>query len=199
MALKNNTSSSAYIRFKEGKFYRSNDKEQTFTEIEGEITGLSIQEDEYEGKPLRKLIVKMTDGLENFIISLSWDSVYASDLVGFLKSEKLDLSKTLSLVGVSKKGEDDKPKVGILVKQNDEFMKKYYTKDNPKGLPPMKQVTVNKKKTWEKSEMMDFLEDVLLNDLAKKVSKTKPATGQSGTMVTSESNSVSVSDDSMPF
>ena len=174
MGLKTNSNgANTYIRFKDGKFFRSNDKETLFSEIEGEIIGLSMADDEFEGRNIRKFIIKMTDGTENYILSLSFDSSYCSDLVAFLKNA--DLSKTISLVGVFKEDKEGKTKPGILVKQDDVFMKKFYTKDNPNGLPKMKEIMVNKKKVWDKTEFQEFLEDVILNDLAKKVSKTKTA------------------------
>lgn len=48
-------------------------------------------------------------------------------------------------------------------------MKKFYTRDEPNGLPGMKEVIVNKKKVWDKSDHQDFLENVVLNELAPTV------------------------------
>lgn len=173
MGLKQNSSNVTYVRFKEGKFFRSQDKEATFGEIEGEIIGLSLADDEFEGRTFRKLIIKMTDGEENFILNLNFDSSYCSNLISFLKNA--DLSKSLSLVGSHKEGEDGKAQTAIFVKQGGEFMKKFYTKDHPNGLPKMKEVIVNKKKVWDKSEFQEFLENVVLNELAPSTSTRKMA------------------------
>ena len=56
------------------------------------------------------------------------------------------------------------------VKQDGSFMKAYYTQTNPNGMPPMKEMTVNKKKVWDKSDVLEFLEGVV-DELNGKVSK----------------------------
>ena len=200
MGLKTSNGGGTYIRFKEGKFFRSNDKDQLFTEIEGEIIGINLANDEYEGKPIKKLVIKMTDGEENFILSLSFDSSYASNLIGFLKNA--DLSKPLSLVGTFKEGKDGKRNPGILVKQDEKFMKAFYTKDAPNGLPPMVQKRNGK---WDKDDMSEFLENVVLEELAPSVSNTKPSQNRALTKETPKEripvNEVDEDgeDDDMPF
>lgn len=169
MGLTNQKGSGTFVRFKEGKFFRSNDKDQLFTEIEGELIGIGLSNDEWEGKPIKKLNLKMTDGEETFMIGLSFDSSYATNLISFLKNA--DLSEPLSLVGTFKEGKDGNRKPGILVKQNDKFLKAFYTKEVPNGLPPMVQKRNGK---WDSDEMKDYLENVVLNELAPKVSKTAP-------------------------
>lgn len=174
MGLNNNTGGgSQYVSFRKGKFYLGKDKETSYNELEGKITNLSYVDDEFEGKPMRKLVIKMTDGEQNYILSVISDSSYATQFISFLKNA--DLTDTLSLVGTSKTGEDGKEKIGLLVKQNDTFLKGYYTKADPKGLPQMKQITVNKKLVWDKSDYLEFLENVVTDELAPAVLENKPA------------------------
>ena len=168
MGLKTSTPAGTYVRFKEGKFYVAKEMKNPdavgYPELEGTIVGFNIVDDEYEGQTIRKLVIKLQDEEgENYILSIGFESVYASQLINFLKNA--DLKDKLSLVGTMREDENKNKKYSILVKQNNVFLKAYYTKDNPNGMPPLKQVIVNKKKTWDKTDLLDFLENVVLNEL----------------------------------
>ena len=153
-----------YVKIKDGKFYLSTDKEHKtpYDEFEGLLTNMAFREDEYEGQKIEKLQLTMNDGEADYIISFSFDSAYTSSLVGFLKNA--DLSRPLSIVPISKT-EGEKVRRSILVRQDNKFVKAYYTKDNPHGLPEMKKVTLNRKTVWDKTDFLEFFRNVILNEL----------------------------------
>lgn len=173
MGLTNNKADVAYVKFKEGLFYSSKEKETGYDTLEGYINAFNIVDEEYQGNPSRKLIVKMTDeDGDKYVLKVNFESSYVTGLISFLKNA--NLSEKLSLVGKVQPTEDGKTKSSILVSQNGTFLKAFYSKTTPNGLPQMKQVTVNKKKVWDKSEMIEFLEDVVLNDLNTQVTTSTP-------------------------
>lgn len=198
MGLTNNKGAGSYVRFKNGKFALSNDLETTYTELEGEVIGIRMTEDDFKGTIIPKINLTLTDGESNYILSVSFNSSVGTSLIGFLKNA--DLSEKLTLVAVSKKDDKGEDRNSILVKQNGSFLKNYYSKAEPHGLPPMKQVTINKTKQWDKSEMQDFLTNVILNELAPNVSKT-PAAAYSGTSEKEKTTVMDNGDDdsSLPF
>lgn len=174
MGLRQNTNSNvSYVRFKEGLFFDSRDKENGFNELEGYITNFSLIDEEWEGTPQRKLIIKLTDDAgENFIVKVPFESVYTTQLISFLKSA--NLAEKLSLVGMFKEDKEGKKRNNILVKQGGKFVKGFYTKDNPNGLPQMVETIVNRKKVWDKSALLEYLENVVVNEFNVNVAKSTP-------------------------
>lgn len=165
MGLQKRNTNVTFLNLKEGKIYESTDKEKTnpYDEIEGQITGMSFRDDEFEGQKIRKLNVTLTDGEQDYVLSTKTDSSYFSSLISFLKNA--DLAKPLTLVPFYKVEKDGKSKLGILVKQNGSFLKSYYTKDNPNGLPAFNKVVVSGKTLWDKTDYLAFLESVIVNEL----------------------------------
>lgn len=57
---------------------------------------------------------------------------------------------------------DGKKSSSLFLAQESGYLKSLYTKDNPNGLPPGKEVVVGKKKVWDFSEQEDFLKEKIL-------------------------------------
>lgn len=171
MGLKNNEGGNlSYLKFKDGKFYSNKDKETGYDSIEGFIKNFTIVDQDYKGDIDRKLVITITDeDGETYLLTTSLKTSYTTGLVSFLKNA--DLSEKLTLVGSSKTGEDGIVRNSILIKQEGVFLKGFYTKATPNGMPPMKELIVNKKKVWDKSEVLEFLESVIIDELLPKVSK----------------------------
>ena len=170
MGLKNNESNVSYLKFKDGKFFSSRDKETGYNEIEGYIKNFTLADQEFKGETDRKLTVAIIDEEgDTYLLQMSLKTSYVTSLVSFLKNA--DLTEKLSLVGTSKTGDDGVVRNSILVKQDGKFSKGFYTKDNPNGMPKMKEVIINKKKVWDKSDMLEFIENVIVTELTPKVSK----------------------------
>lgn len=192
MGFKNSSVKSDFVRFKDGKFFLAKDKDNSFEQLEATISGFYFTDDEFQGNTIRKLNIKMFDDSNNYILSLIFNSVPCSQLISFLKNA--DLTKRLTLVGTLKE-EDGRKKVSILVKQDGKFLKSFFSKATPNGMPQMKKVTINKKDQWDKSEMMDFLEGVVTNELAKSV----PSDGNDRKPTETTEKASYIEDDDLPF
>lgn len=165
MGLKLNTAKAQYIKLKEGKFYKPDNLDQGFTELEGTITNMYFKDDVFNGQPIRKLYVAVADESEVSIINMSVNSSNFSSFVNFAKNA--DLTKPLSLVPVYKmvsKNGVDKPNSSMLIEQNGKFIKSYFTKDSKNGLPEMKQVKINGKIEWDKTDFTEFLENIVTSE-----------------------------------
>lgn len=187
MGLNNTKTGGQYVHFKDGRFSTSKDSETTYTELEGKITGFKLVEDTYKDQVIPKLNISMTDEEDNYILSLGFNTSYTSKLINFLRSA--DLDESLTLVGINKPGEDGKEKPGILVKQGSGFMKGFYSREQ---LPQMKQVKINKELKWDKSELTDFMENIVRNELAPAVSNSEPSVVRNVDKIKDDS-------DSLPF
>ena len=202
-------SETKYLKVKDGKFY--NGREETpYDELEGVITDIYLKNDEFDDVVkghivVEKLYLKMEDGDEGYTVSFPFNSSDATSLIGFLKNT--NLKQPLTLVPLLKKEIKDgveKANRRILVKQNDTFVKAYYTRDNPNGLP---QMVKNTKRggvvEWDKTAMMDFYAGVVENELKPTVSTP---TRSNTTITELKSKPIPVSEfvgvdesDSLPF
>lgn len=172
-----------YVKIKDGKFYLSSDKEHTtpYGELEGVITQIGLRNDEYEGQTIEKLSLTINDGDDDYVVSFAFNSSYTSSLIGFLKNA--DLTKPLSLVPTQRTDKDGTTKRSILVKQGGSFLKQYYTKEHPNGLPRIepvmvkgKQLVQNGRLVWDKEEFLQFYRDVVKNELGAQVGTATAAT-----------------------
>jgi hypothetical protein len=182
MGLKNHQQVN-YLKIKDGKFYQSTDKEHTtpYDEFEGIITRMNFREDEYQGQKIEKLQITLTDGTDEFVLPVSFNSSYASSLISFLKNA--DLTQSLTLVPTMKVDQSGKEQRSILVKQGSQFVKSFYTKTSPNGLPAFNKVKVNGKEVWDKTDYLDFLRDVVTNEFV-------PQLGTGNTTPTNDSRGV---------
>lgn len=144
---------------KEGKLVH----EEFFKGWKGRITNIATKENDY-GK---QWLVTLTDEDGDAILQMPYSSGYSSAFLKALPNVDMDSDVLLSPKMTM---EGDKKKTTLFINQHGKAIKWYYTKDNPNGLPEMKQIKVKGKITWDDSEMMEFLE-VMVKDV---MSKKKP-------------------------
>ena len=170
MALKNRDNSRQYVRLKDGKFYLGKDLDTAYEELEGTITSMYYKDEEYEGAPLRKLIVIISDGEDNYQLGLNVETSNYSTFVSFLKN--VDISRKLTIhpkMDIKKDGDKEVTRRSLLVSQDGKFAKSYFTKDENHGLPKWEVVTVGKKKVTDKSAYLEFLEKFATENFVNKV------------------------------
>lgn len=200
MALKNRDASLIYLRIKDGKFHLGKDGE-TYDELEGVITDIRFKDEEYEGQPQRKAYFQIEDDGERYALGLNVENAMFGSLVSFLANA--DVSKKLTLhpkeTSFNKDGKDLKSR-SLLVSQNGKFVKGYFTKDNPNGLPKWNIQQVGKKVVTDKSEYTEFLEKFLVDNIVPKLLKgqqeSKPISKEA---VEDTEPEVLVSTDKMPW
>ena len=170
MALKNRDNSRQYVRLKDGKFYLGKDLDTAYEELEGTITSMYYKDEEYEGAPLRKLIVIISDGEDNYQLGLNVETSNYSTFVSFLKN--VDISRKLTIhpkMDIKKDGDKEVTRRSLLVSQDGKFAKSYFTKDENHGLPKWEVVTVGKKKVTDKSAYLEFLEKFATENFVNKI------------------------------
>lgn len=164
MGLKNNSTANVqYVKIKDGKFLLNKDETKTpHDELEGTLVDIYTKDEEYEGKPSKKLYVALEDQDTKFALGMHFDSSYASTFLSFIKNA--DLTQPLTLIPLEKEVIKDKvviKKRSLLVKQNGTFLKGYFTQTEPNGQPQMKQVKVSGKLVWDKTDLLAFYEEVV--------------------------------------
>ena len=172
MGLQKNSGGAIYLSISDGKIVRNykeakdgvtvsrmtkNGKtvhEEKFDSITGRIVALKTHENDY-GKQWH---ITFTDGEDSYIVTMPYSSRYSTS---FLKCfPNLDLTKDVKLMPWSMTDKQDASKkvTGITMWQDGQKIAPAFTKEEPNGLPQMKQVKVKGQMTWDDSDMMEFLE-----------------------------------------
>lgn len=128
--------------------------EQFFDYVEGYIKNVTAENTDY-GKMWKVEIEK--DGVRAYL-QFNYSSGYSN---GFLMAfPNLDLNQLVKISPSAKK-EGDKTKTTLFLNQNGEGLKWAWNKDNPGGLPQMKKIKVKGVETWDDTERMEYLEQMV--------------------------------------
>ena len=132
--------------------------EEHFNGWMGKITNIVTRESDY-GKEWN---VTINDGVETAILSFKYSSGYAASFLKALPNVNLSDNVTLTPKATEV---DGKKRTTLFLNQNGTAVKWAYTKDNMNGCPGLKQIKVKGVNTWDDSEMMEFLESMVNNDI----------------------------------
>ena len=132
--------------------------EEFYDHLSGYITAITTKENEYG----RFWMVTIKDGDDQFILQMNYSSGYSSAFLKMLPN--VDFTRPVTIIPNMKK-EGDKTKTTIFISQNGKPLKHFYTKDNQNGLPQLEQKKVKGKVTWDDSEMMEFLENMVKKEI----------------------------------
>lgn len=141
--------------------------EMFYDNFTGVLTDIRIKESADYGKSWE--FVFDVNG-EAYIIQVSYSNSYAKAFLKMLPN--IDLSQKISLTP-SLKEVDGKPQSSLFVKQNGQNIKHAYTKDNPNGMPSMKQIKVKGNDVWDDTDILVFLTEMVNNDIIPKLGKRK--------------------------
>jgi hypothetical protein len=94
----------------------------------------------------------------NEVLQFQYSSGYANSFLRALPNVDLTSEVTLAPKLTI---EGDKKKGSLFINQHGKALKWAYTKDEPNGIPDLKKIKVKGKETWDSSDIMDFLEDMV--------------------------------------
>lgn len=117
------------------------------------------------------------DGGEVYTLQLSYSNSYATNILKMLPN--VDLTKEMK-VQPAQKIEDGKTKSSLFISQDGTTLKHFFTKDNPKGMPDMEQLTVSGKLVWDDTKRLAFLEEMVNRDILPKLPKDAAAAPAAG-------------------
>lgn len=164
--VKQPTSESVTRVTKEGKTVH----EEIYDGVSGIITDIQVKEHQSFGKFWN---ITIQDGEERYILQTNYSGGYAS---AFLKTlPNVDVEERVRFAP-HMKIENDKKKVTLFLQQGGKALKHAYTKDEPNGLPQMKQIKVKGVMQWDDTEMMEFLENMVKTTILPKLKKAEPVT-----------------------
>jgi hypothetical protein len=139
--------------------------EEFYDSLSGWLTDIKTKESEY-GK---SWVLVLKDNDISYNLEMKYSSGYSTS---FLKAiPNADLSQLITLSPKLIVDGDKKQSV-LFISQNGKGLKHYWTKDNPRDLPPMKKVKVRGVDTWDDTERMDYLENYINVSILPKIKPT---------------------------
>lgn len=180
-------SNAIYLTIADGKIVRrfSQPTEETVTRVtkenktvheefykgwSGKITDIQFKDHPEYG---RFVNISINDGKTDAILQMKSGSGYASAFLKTLPNVNFSEEVTIS---PSMKMEGEKKKASIFINQGGSALKWAYTKDEPNGIPQLKQVKVKGKLTWDDSDIVEFLENMVKETIIPQL-KTKVLSG----------------------
>jgi hypothetical protein len=179
MALEKNPNRSIiYLKIKDGFIYRTDDKDQKdgYDTVTGQIVNLGYRDEKFNNSDIKKFQITLTDGTDKYVLSFPVESPAYSSFISFAKN--VDLSKPINLHTKA----DDYESNGLPVKRTKilvsvgegeyrKFAKGFYSKAGPNIIPPFKKIKYNGKDVYDKTDYLDFLYNVVENDLKPQLKK----------------------------
>lgn len=143
--------------------------EEFYKGWKGKITDIKVKDHPEFGKFWN---VTFTDEDGDAIIQMNYSSGYAA---AFLKTlPNVDFSSEVVFTP-NMKMEGDKKKTTVFLSQHGTPLKHAFTKDEPNGLPQLRQIKVKGKMTWDDSDLMAFLEEMVNKDILPQLKGAKKA------------------------
>lgn len=183
-----------FLRIKNGKFYKHEDKEFTtpYGSLEGRLKDISFKNVKFESGDAEMATVVMESEGEVFQFDINSSGRQFSTFMNSL----LNKDATKDIVVAPKQSKNDKGKdvPSIMVGQDDNWKSKY-TKDNPGDLPPLKQVKFKGQESWDNTDQLEFYKERIVEILS--LIKNSPEEKEDVPNTTDEGNFEE--DDSLPF
>ena len=163
MGLSNTSGGITYLNLKEGKFARKNANGdiELFDAVDGLITGIEFQDDEYNGTKFRKLKLVLEDESQKYLVQVRTDSGYYRGLTNSIANA--DINQPVKLIASSKLGDNGKPQTTIFVNQNGKALKWKWSKDNMGDLPQLEKVKVKGQMVYDNSKQLEYFEKFWLS------------------------------------
>lgn len=140
-----------------------------FGSLSGFLSAVSIKENEF-GKDW---IFEIEDNGEVFNLQMMYNSRYATTFLNALLNPVVDLNLPITITPWSKEV-DGKSKTAVYLKQGEEDIKWYFTKDEPNGMPPLEKVVFKGKEQWDDFKIMEFLKAQVESKIKPNLYKSSP-------------------------
>lgn len=140
--------------------------------ISGIISNIAVVEKEFAGKKLKQWNIDIEDVGLTYQLQLQYSSGYSTSFLKALLNPVLDFGAPIRIAPWMKVV-NDKKKTSIYIQQHGEDVPWFFTRENPNGLPEMKQIKVKGDMVWDDFDMMQFLEANVKAKISPQLSKGK--------------------------
>lgn len=143
--------------------------EKRYPSVTGKIKAAYIKTNDYGSD----LCITLDDGKETFELFMKHDSKYAKGFFRCMPS--IDLTKQITFSPWMKKAVENGKEIKKTMLYlsygpgDDQQIPWYWTKENPLGLPQMKQVTVKGQQVWDDTDQMNYFNEHLNGVFAQRI------------------------------
>lgn len=142
--------------------------EEYYDYITGRITDITVKDPPADRADYgRQWVIKLEDEGGTSVLQMNYSSGYSAAFLKILPN--VDFSHEVKIVPKQTVGEGDKKKSSLFIMQHGAALKHAFTKENPGDLPQLTQKKVKGKMTWDDSEMMEYLENMVKNEIVPKI------------------------------
>lgn len=131
--------------------------ERFIDEVQGHITSIKRKDSEQYSPSWVVVLTDIEDG-SKMQLQFPRSGLYADRF--FRRLPNIDFSKPV-IIAAFRSYEKDQ----LLIKQNGTTVPYYWTKDDPKKLPPMELLVVKGEETWDDTKKMNYLEFKVLPEI----------------------------------
>jgi hypothetical protein len=139
--------------------------EEFYDSLTGYLIGIKTKESEY-GK---SWVLILKDNDISYNLEMKYSSGYSTSFLKAIPNANLSEAITLSPKLIV---DGEKKQSVLFISQNGKGLKHYWTKDNPRDLPPMVKVKVRGVDTWDDTDRMDYLENYINVSILPKIKPT---------------------------
>ena len=138
--------------------------ELSFSSLIGYIKNISFEDTEKYGKRIHIVI----EADKDYKLSLGYADGLACNIYKILPN--VDPSSPVRINLSTEIKPDGKNKVSLFINQYDKACKWHYTRDNPNGMPSMKEIKVKGQDVWDNTDQVEFLIANAVNPFIQKLS-----------------------------
>ena len=143
--------------------------ELQFNALEGTLKKIWVYESsEYQDS----WVFVIDDGKNEYSLTVPYSSSYANGLLTRLPNVKFE--RPLKIKSYFIEGDDGKFRGYLAVHQDGEKVLPYFTKEEPHGLPAMKQIIVSGKEVWDDTDRLKFLRKMVDEKINPKLAELYP-------------------------
>jgi hypothetical protein len=142
----------------EGAIKRTNKKEDVVYEVhydyvKGLLLDIGVSDHKDYGK---QWLFTLRDGVEMYQLRIGENTPALTSLLKVLPN--CCLKQPITIEPYDFTGKDGKKRSGVTLKQEGKKVERFFTREDPKGLPDIRPIaTADGKETWDSSEQMQFL------------------------------------------
>lgn len=168
MGLGNNSRNVIWVNISKGQLVTKKDNQKDFhTDITGLLTEIKIEDDEYQAKKFKKVILTLVDAGDIFKLQFRLDGGYGVSFCNQLPNA--NLKQPMMLVpSFVEKNDKGKQQSTLFIYQNG-YLKWYFTRDNPRDLPQLKKTEYKGEVLWDNSDQINYF-IAMLTEINKKLS-----------------------------
>jgi len=139
--------------------------EEFYDSMDGWLTDIKTKQSEY-GK---FWVITLKDNETYYNLEMKYASGYATSFLKALPNADLSQFITLSPKLIV---DGDKKQSVLFISQNQKGLKHFWTKDNPRDLPPMVKIKRKGIEEWDDTDRMEYLENYVKDNILPKIKPT---------------------------